>query len=134
MPPACQAMVGSSLIKSIKDDRLLKDFSSHDIMHIIMLACFSVSQIGWDVRTFFLAGLGITGILIGFALKDESPNFAAGLVLSFTDVKAGETIEGEGTQGAFVSLTIVNCKWDYGWHSRPHAKPKVWGAKITTIR
>lgn len=118
----------------IKDDLLLKDFFLRTLSFtiIIMALLTALSQIGWDVRT-FIAGLGITGIIIGFALKDVLSNFAAGLLLLiYRPFRAGETIEVEGTQGVVRELTIVNMQMvtTDGIHViMPNSK--VWGAKIT---
>ena len=47
---------------------------------IILGVVASLQQVGFDV-TAFLAGLGILGFTLGFALQDVSKNFVAGLLL-----------------------------------------------------
>lgn len=47
---------------------------------IVLVLVVSLEQIGFDL-TAFLAGLGILGFTIGFALQDVSKNFFAGLLL-----------------------------------------------------
>jgi len=47
---------------------------------VVLVLVISLEQIGFDL-TAFLAGLGILGFTIGFALQDVSKNFFAGLLL-----------------------------------------------------
>jgi small conductance mechanosensitive channel len=92
----------------------------------------ALSKVGVDVRT-FIAGLGITGIILGFALKDTLSNFASGvLLLIYRPFRAGELIEVEGTKGVVEELTIVNMRMTTT-AGVPVIMPnsKVWGAKIT---
>lgn len=47
---------------------------------VVLVLVVSLEQVGFDL-TAFLAGLGILGFTIGFALQDVSKNFFAGLLL-----------------------------------------------------
>jgi small conductance mechanosensitive channel len=47
---------------------------------VILVAAISLQMVGFNV-TAFLAGLGIAGITIGFALQDVSKNFIAGVLM-----------------------------------------------------
>jgi small conductance mechanosensitive channel len=117
----------------IKDDRLLKSFFLRSLyLTIIILASLTaLSKIGWDVTT-FVAGLGITGIILGFAFKDTLSNFAAGLLLLiYRPFRAGDVIEVEDARGVVLDLTIVNMEMigeDGVRVTMPNSK--VWGAKI----
>ncbi|HJQ69338.1 MAG TPA: mechanosensitive ion channel family protein [Blastocatellia bacterium] len=117
----------------IKDDRLLKSFFIRSLyLTIIILASLTaLSKIGWDVTT-FVAGLGITGIILGFAFKDTLSNFAAGLLLLiYRPFSAGDVIQVEDSRGTVLDLTIVNMEMigeDGVRVIMPNSK--VWGAKI----
>jgi small conductance mechanosensitive channel len=117
----------------IGNDLLLKEFFLRVVsVSIIIIAVISaLSQIGWDVQT-FIAGLGITGLILGFGLKDVLSNFAAGLLLLiYRPFRAGQLIEVEGAKGVVQELTIVNMEMDTTDGVRvimPNSK--VWGAKI----
>lgn len=127
--------LGAILNRSrIRKDVLLKDFFLRVFAgSILLLACLTaLSKVGVDVRT-FIAGLGITGIILGFALRDTLSNFAAGvLLLIYRPFSAGELIEVEGTKGVVEELTIVNMRMTTT-AGVPVIMPnsKVWGAKIT---
>ena len=118
----------------IRDDRLLKDFFLRVVsISILLLALLTaLSRVGIDVRT-FIAGLGVTGIILGFALRDTLSNFASGvLLLIYRPFRAGELIEVEGALGMVEELTIVNMQMTTTDGVRvimPNSK--VWGAKIT---
>lgn len=117
----------------IKNDPLLKSFFLRSLyLTIILLASLTaLSKIGWDVTT-SIAGLGITGIILGFAFKDTLSNFAAGLLLLvYRPFRAGDVIEVEDSRGVVLDLTIVNTQMvrDDGVRViMPNSK--VWGAKI----
>jgi small conductance mechanosensitive channel len=118
----------------IREDRLLKDFFLRLVSVSILVLAFltAFSKVGIDVRT-FIAGLGITGIILGFALRDTLSNFAAGvLLLIYRPFRAGDLIEVEGTKGVVEELTIVNMRMTTT-AGVPVIMPnsKVWGAKIT---
>jgi small conductance mechanosensitive channel len=105
-------------------------FASALVMTLTVLT--ALGHAGVHVET-FIAGLGITGIIIGFALRDMLANLAAGLLLLiYRPFKAGETIELEGSKGVVEELTIVNMRMLTSEGVRvimPNAK--VWAATIT---
>lgn len=118
----------------IREDRLLKDFFLRVVsVSILLLALLTAfSRVGIDVRT-FIAGLGVTGIILGFALRDTLSNFASGvLLLIYRPFRAGDLVEVEGTKGVVEELTIVNMRMT-STAGVPVIMPnsKVWGAKIT---
>jgi small conductance mechanosensitive channel len=66
---------------------------------VILVAAISLQMVGFNL-TAFLAGLGIVGITIGFALQDVSKNFIAGLLMLIQQpFDIGETIEVSGYTG-----------------------------------
>lgn len=127
--------LGAILNRSrIREDLLLRDFFLRVFSGSILLLALltALSKVGVDVRT-FIAGLGVTVIILGFALRDTLSNFAAGvLLLIYRPFSAGELIEVEGTKGVVEELTIVNMRMTTT-AGVPVIMPnsKVWGAKIT---
>jgi small-conductance mechanosensitive channel len=54
-----------------------------------------------------LAGIGITGFIVGFAFKDIAENFIAGLLLAFKrPYEMGDIIDTNGITGSVIRLTI----------------------------
>ncbi len=73
---------------------------------IILGIIAALQQIGFDV-TSFLAGLGILGFTLGFALQDVSKNFIAGLLLLWQQpFDIGDTIKVADFTGTVVDIEI----------------------------
>ena len=73
---------------------------------LTMGTIIALQQVGFNV-TAFLAGLGIVGFTIGFALQDVSKNFISGLLLLIQQpFNIGETIEVTGFTGKVVAIDM----------------------------
>lgn len=120
-------------IDRIGADPLIKRFLLRAAWLIIIgvAALSALSQAGLDTSS-LLAGLGVTSIIIGFALKDTLSNFAAGLMLIiYRPFRAGDLVSIEGVLGTIEELTIVNVQMITTDGIRvimPNSK--VWGAVI----
>jgi len=96
----------------------------------IILIIFIMSNLGFNV-TGFVAGLGITGIIIGFATKDIFSNFAAGLLILFSrPFRVGSNITSGGVTGDVKEINLSYCVI-----SNENAKiiipnTKIWGGSI----
>lgn len=117
----------------VREDLLLKNFFLRSVSLAIVIATvlIALEQVNVPV-TSLVAGLGITGLILGFGLRDTLSNFAAGLLLLiYRPFRAGELIEVEGAQGVVEELTIVNMQMTTTDGVRvimPNSK--VWGSKI----
>lgn len=70
----------------------------------VLTLVLALQQVGFDL-TAFLAGLGILGFTIGFALQDVSRNFIAGLLLLVQQpFDVGETIEVDEFIGSVIEI------------------------------
>ncbi len=68
----------------------------------------ALSQIGVNV-TALLAGLGIAGFIIGFALQETLGNFAAGaMILIYHPFDVGDVIEAAGVTGEVDRMNLVS--------------------------
>ena len=117
----------------VRDDFLLKDFFLRSVSLSILLTATLIALEKVNVPiTSIIAGLGVTGLILGFALRDTLANFAAGLLLLiYRPFRAGELIEVEGAHGVVEELTIVNMQMTTVDGVRvilPNSK--VWGSKI----
>jgi small conductance mechanosensitive channel len=73
---------------------------------IVGVILFSAQQVGVDV-TAILAGLGILGFTLGFALQDVSKNFIAGLLLLLQQpFELGDTIQVSGFTGSIIDINL----------------------------
>lgn len=117
----------------VREDLLLKNFFLRSVSLSIVIAATLIALEKVHVPvTSLIAGLSITGLILGFALRDTLSNFAAGLLLLiYRPFRAGELIEVEGAHGVVEELTIVNMQMTTTDGIRvimPNSK--VWGSKI----
>ncbi|MDH3947797.1 MAG: mechanosensitive ion channel family protein [Gammaproteobacteria bacterium] len=75
---------------------------------IILGILIALSQIGISLGP-LLAGLGVIGFVVGFALQDSLSNFAAGmLILMYRPFDVGDLIEAGGVSGKVSKMNLVN--------------------------
>ncbi|MBY6185286.1 mechanosensitive ion channel family protein [Marinobacter hydrocarbonoclasticus] len=95
---------------------------------------FALAQVGWDL-TPVLTGLGVAGIVIGFALQDTLSNFASGMmILIYRPYDVGDYIEAGGVAGKVGKMSLVNTTirtFDNQVFMVPNAK--IWGETIKNI-
>jgi small-conductance mechanosensitive channel len=73
---------------------------------VILIGMITALQRFFDV-TAFLAGLGIVGFTIGFALQDVMKNFASGIILLLQQpFHVGESIELVGFEGTVLAIDL----------------------------
>jgi small conductance mechanosensitive channel len=93
-----------------------------------------LSQLGIDLGP-VLAGLGIVGLVVGFALQDTLSNFAAGaMILAYRPFDIGDLVETAGVLGKvsdmnLVSTTIMTV--DHQTLVVPNSK--IWGDVIRNV-
>lgn len=96
--------------KSGRMNLLLRDVSvsliGGTVLFVGVLIAFS--QVGISLAP-MLAGLGVAGFIIGFALQDTLGNFAAGtMILAYRPFNMGDYIEVAGIEGAVKHMTLVS--------------------------
>ena len=68
----------------------------------------AIAQLGIEVAP-LLAGLGIAGLVIGFALQDTLSNFASGLmILVYRPFDVGDVVEAGGVMGKVHQMNLVS--------------------------
>ncbi|MQC26813.1 MAG: hypothetical protein DWG76_05110 [Chloroflexi bacterium] len=73
---------------------------------IILVTLVAAQKVGLDISA-FLAGLGILGFTVGFALQDVSKNFLAGmLILLQQPFSLGDMIEVAGFKGTVLEINL----------------------------
>ena len=75
---------------------------------IITGILIAITQLGFSLGP-LLAGLGIAGFIIGFALQDSLSNFASGLmILMYRPFDVGDIVDAGGVQGKVSHMSLVN--------------------------
>jgi small conductance mechanosensitive channel len=89
---------------------LARDFFIKMTGRLIMLLglIIAIAQLGIEVAP-LLAGLGIAGFVVGFALQDTLSNFASGLmILVYRPFDVGDVIEAGGVMGTVDQMNLVS--------------------------
>jgi len=75
---------------------------------IVLGVLIALSQLGISLGP-LLAGLGVIGFVVGFALQDSLSNFAAGMmILMYRPFDVGDLIEAGGVLGKVSNMSLVN--------------------------
>jgi small conductance mechanosensitive channel len=112
--------------------RMMISISSNLVFFLGLLV--GLSQLGLELGP-LLAGLGIAGFIVGFALQDSLSNFAAGmLILGYRPFDVGDMIEAAGVRGEVSHMSLVNTTI-LTIDNRTLIVPnnKIWGDVITNI-
>ncbi len=89
---------------------LLKNMATSVTSKLIMLLglLIALSQLGIQIAP-LLAGVGVAGFIVGFALQDTLSNFASGLmILVYQPFDVGDVVEAGGVSGKVTSMSLVS--------------------------
>ncbi len=116
--------------------KLFDDFARTTTRNVVVLlgVLVALQTIGFSVGP-LIAGLGVAGFVIGFALQDTLGNFAAGvMVLLYRPFDVGDWVEAAGVAGTVESMTLVSTTLATADNQRiiiPNGK--VWGDVINNV-
>ena len=101
------------------------------IVVLLMSFLVALSQLGVDIGP-MVAGLGVAGFVVGFAMQNTLSNFAAGvMIMIYRPFEIGHFVEVSGQAGVVTDLTLVYTKLKTG-DNRVITVPNnsVWGSTI----
>lgn len=108
---AAQALTKKAMASSkVKVSHLLTDMIVGSVKNLVIMLgiLVALSQIGISLGP-LLAGLGIAGFIIGFALQDTLSNFASGmLILFYRPFDVGDFVTAGGVTGKVSHMSLVN--------------------------
>jgi small conductance mechanosensitive channel len=108
-----QRLMRTALDRSpVSASNLLRDFFIKMTGRVVVLlgVLIAISQLGIQIGP-LLAGLGIAGFVIGFALQDVLSNFASGMmILVYRPFDVGDFVEAGGVTGKVSDMTLVSTK------------------------
>ena len=106
-----QKLVERGLEKSqLKLSELLRRMVVSIVRNCIFIlgVLVALSQVGISLGP-LLAGLGVVGFVVGFALQDSLSNFAAGgMILIYRPFDVGDLVEAGGVSGRVNHMSLVN--------------------------
>jgi small conductance mechanosensitive channel len=120
----------------VRLSQLLRDtlvsWSSRVVMAVGVLV--ALSQLGVQIGP-LLAGLGIAGFIIGFALQDSLSNFAAGaMILAYRPYDVGDVIEAGGVRGKVSRMSLVSTTFlTFDNQTLIVPNSKIWGDVIRNV-
>ena len=120
----------------ISTSKLLKEMVVSMVGRVVMIIGFIVvlSQFGISLGP-LLAGLGIAGFIVGFALQDTLSNFAAGaMILAYQPFDVGDLVEAAGITGKVRDMNLVSTRiltLDHQTLIVPNSK--IWGDVIRNV-
>lgn len=128
------SLVKAGLDKSERVDGLLQSLTE-SVVHKVLWVLFilvAAGQVGIDVGP-FVAGLGVSGFILGFAFKDALGNLAAGIMISLTKpFQVGHFIETAGVAGTVSGLDLMATTISTGDNKKVIVPNScVWGAAVT---
>jgi small conductance mechanosensitive channel len=132
-----QKMVDSALGSSrFQISNLLRRMIVMSVRNIVIMigVLIAISQIGISLAP-LLAGLGIIGFIIGFALQDSLANFASGmLILLYRPFDVGDVVEAGGVSGKVSHMSLVNTTF-MTFDNKRLVVPNnlIWGSVITNL-
>lgn len=101
-----RAMKASRLDVSMLLERTALSLTGTVVMLFGLLV--ALSQVGVEVAP-LLAGLGVAGFIIGFALQDTLGNFASGvMILLYRPYDVGDLVEAAGVNGKVKDMSLVS--------------------------
>ncbi len=101
-----RAMSGSRM----KSSDLLREFFVNTTRKVVFLLglVMGLGQLGIDIGP-LLAGVGVVGFVIGFALQETLANFAAGImILLYRPYDIGDVVEVAGQTGKVDAMSLVS--------------------------
>ncbi len=101
---------------------------------IIFGVLIAISQLGISLGP-LLAGLGVIGFIIGFALQDTLSNFASGLmILIYRPFDVGDVVEAGGVNGTVSHMSLVNTTFmTFDNQSMVVPNNLIWASVITNV-
>ena len=115
---------------------LLKDFFLTSTYRAVigLGLLIAMSQLGVEIGP-LLAGLGVAGFIVGFALQDTLSNFASGMmILIYRPFDVGDVVNAGGVSGKVDQMTLVTTTiltFDNQRLIVPNTK--IWGDVITNV-
>jgi len=125
-----------ALAKVNKMSKLLSDFLVSVVSKTcwVVLALVVLQRLGVNVGP-LVAGLGVTGFILGFALQETLGSFAAGIMIALNQpFKVGDYVVAGGVEGAVMELNMMATVFATADNKKVVVPNKVvWGSAITNF-
>jgi len=105
-----RAVAGALAGPHVRVSRLLREILTGMVGKLVMLTglLIALSQVGVNLAP-ILAGVGVIGFIVGFALQDSLANFAAGvMILFYRPYDVGDLVEVSAVFGTVNKMSLVS--------------------------
>ena len=131
---AIGGLIRGALAKGGKTRTLFVNFIATVVTKVCwaMLAIMIMSKLGIDVAP-LIAGLGVTGFIVGFACQESLGNFASGMMIAINEpFKVGDFVEVAGFSGSILEVNMMATILSTPDNKRITVPNKsAWGSPIT---
>lgn len=131
----CKA-VDRALVANKHINSLMEKFLTNVVNKIcwVLLLMVVAQRVGIDIGP-LIAGLGVTGFILGFAFQESLSNLAAGMMIGINEpFKVGDYVQAGGVEGAIMDLNMMATTIATADNKKVVVPNKlVWGAAITNF-
>jgi small conductance mechanosensitive channel len=130
----CCRALRSSLRKTGRVSELLENFITNVVSKVlwILVVLVAVQRFGVEVGP-LIAGLGVTGFIIGFAFQESLGNLASGMMIALNEpFRVGDYVEVGGNSGTVKDMNMMATTLSTPDNKKVVVPNKnVWGSPIT---
>lgn len=130
------AAVGKALRKTKRINALLEKFITSVVSKTgwVLVLMLVLGKLGVDIGP-LVAGLGVTGFIVGFACQESLSNLAAGIMIALNSpFKVGDYVIAGGIEGSVLELNMMAAVLATVDNKRVTVPNKsVWGGPITNF-
>jgi small conductance mechanosensitive channel len=121
---------------SWQSSQLLRDFVHGVVSKVVIVigVIIALSQLGIEIGP-LLAGMGIMGFIVGFALQDSLSNFASGMmILLHRPFDIGDVVEAGGVTGTVQAMSLITTTFlTFDNQTLVVPNNKIWGSTIRNV-
>jgi len=103
------ALTRKALVKACKGNPLIPNFLASTLSKVLWLLLFMTvaARLGINIMP-MIAGLGVTGFIVGFACQDSLANLAAGVMIAMNEpFTVGDSVTVAGVTGVIHEVSMM---------------------------
>ena len=133
-------LISAAIDKALRKPDMKKSLFAVFIASVVTKTCWALliimvlSRLGLNVAP-LIAGLGVTGFILGFAFQETLGNFAAGMMIAINEpFKVGDTVQAAGHLGTIREMNMMATVMTSADNKKIVLPNKsVWGGPITNF-
>ena len=103
------SLAKKAMFKTYKGNPIIPGFAASTLSKVLWLLVFMMvlARLGLDIAP-LVAGLGVTGFVVGFACKDSLANLAAGIMIAMNEpFTVGDSVTVAGVTGVVHEVSMM---------------------------